>query len=186
MVGQEGRKCISDTLRARYAIKKSYRNVTDVHVDRFRESFRPPKIAAPSESRLYVHNGGADALLKLSEHGNVFNFSDLNIVDVLLVAEFQELIRSTIPQVITCLGESESAAITLAILSKQGKEGIKSSDLNIANVIVAAFRESIRPAIPKIIALLSNGKLNVYRVVDALSKLLVILSGQGKVSNLLT
>ena len=51
--------------------------------------------------------------------------SDLNIVDVLLVAEFQESIRNAIPQIITFLKSQESwsdfAANTLAILSEQGK-----------------------------------------------------------------
>ena len=52
-------------------------------------------------------------------------FSDLNIVDVLLVAEFQESIMDFIPQIITLLKSQESqpkfAANTLAILSEQGK-----------------------------------------------------------------
>ena len=52
-------------------------------------------------------------------------FSDLNIVDVLLVAEFQELIKDAIPQIITLVKSQESrsdfAANTLAILSEQGK-----------------------------------------------------------------
>ena len=51
-------------------------------------------------------------------------------------------------------------------------------DLNNTDVLVAEFRESIRPAIPKIGSLLSDGQWSV-RVAgaDALSK----LSEQGKV-----
>ena len=55
--------------------------------------------------------------------------------------------------------------------------------MNIADVLVVAFRESIMHAVPKIIALLSGSELNVRRAgVDALAR----LSEQGMVSNFLT
>jgi HEAT repeat protein len=50
--------------------------------------------------------------------------------------------------------------------------------LNVVNVLVAEFREPIRPAIPQIISLLSDSDVVVRRAAaDALSK----LSEQGKV-----
>ena len=52
-----------------------------------------------------------------------------------------------------------------------------------ADVHVAEFRESIRPAIPQIISLLSHGELNVCLVAaESLSK----FSEQGEVKKLLT
>ena len=55
----------------------------------------------------------------------------------------------------------------------------KCSDLNNADLLVAELRESIRPAIPKIITLIGDGDRNVrIACADALSK----LSEQGKVS----
>ena len=66
-------------------------------------------------------------------------------------------------------------------LSEHGK--VKISDLNVVDVLLAEFRESIRPAIPRIIDLLSHGELNVRgAAADALSK----LSEHGKVSKFLT
>ena len=55
--------------------------------------------------------------------------------------------------------------------------------MNVVDVLVAEFRESIRPAIPQIIALLSDSGWNVREAgADVLSKLL----GQGNISSFLT
>ena len=87
-----------------------------------------------------------------------------------------------IPQIIAFLGDSEldirmAGADALAKLSEQRKIS-KIFVPNVADVLVAEFRESISPAIPEIIPLLSHSDLNVRRVAaDALSK----LSEQGKV-----
>ena len=55
--------------------------------------------------------------------------------------------------------------------------------MNIVDVLVAEFRESIRPAIPQIIALLRDSEWNVRGAgADALSK----LSEQGNISSFLT
>ena len=52
--------------------------------------------------------------------------------------------------------------------------------MNVADVLVADFRESIRRAIPQIVSLLSDGESDVrWAGADALSK----LSEQGKVLN---
>ena len=75
-----------------------------------------------------------------------------------------------------------AGADALSKLSEQGK--VKISDLNVVDVLVLAeYRESIRPAIPEIIDLLSHEELDVCEVAaDALSK----LSEHGKTSNFLT
>ena len=81
-----------------------------------------------------------------------------------------------IPQIIALLGDSEldirmAGADALAKLSEQRKIS-KIFVPNVADVLVAEFRESISPAIPEIIPLLSHSDLNVRRVAaDALSKL---------------
>ena len=55
----------------------------------------------------------------------------------------------------------------------------KCSDLNNADVLVAEFRDSIKPAVPQIVSFLSNDNQNVRIAgADALSK----LSEQGNVS----
>ena len=57
---------------------------------------------------------------------------------------------------------------TLVKFSKQGKES-KNFGLNDVDVLLAEFRESIKPAILDIIVLLSQRVLNGYRVAaDAL------------------
>ena len=72
----------------------------------------------------YVCRKGADTLVKLSEYGKISNFLTLNVVDV-FVAEFQESIRSAIPQIIDLLGSSLDVCIVatnaLVKLSEQGK-----------------------------------------------------------------
>jgi hypothetical protein len=66
--------------------------------------------------------------------------------------------------------------------NSQSKVRYQFSDLNVVDVLVAELRESIRPAIPQIISLLSDSELNVRMAgADALAK----LSGQGKVLNFL-
>ena len=65
----------------------------------------------------------------------------------------------------------------------QSKVRYNFSNLNDADVLVAEFRESIMPAIPEIISLLSDSDLSVRMAgADALSE----LSEQGKVSKFLT
>ena len=62
--------------------------------------------------------------------------------------------------------------------NSQSKVRYKFFDLNDADVFVAEFRESIKPAIPEIASLLSDGEEDVRIVgADALLK----LSEQGKV-----
>ena len=70
-----------------------------------------------------VRRAGADALSKLSWHGNIYLISDLNIVDVLFVAVFRESIRDAIPTIITLLRswESDMGVNSLEVLSEQGK-----------------------------------------------------------------
>jgi len=61
--------------------------------------------------------------------------------------------------------------------NSQSKVGIEFSDLNSADVLVVEYRESIRPAIPPIIALLNDEDPSVRKVgVDTLWK----LSEQGR------
>lgn len=77
----------------------------------FRESITyaiPKIIALLSLSELNVQRSAADALSKLSGKGDVLSCSDLNIVEVLFIAEFHELIRAAIPQIITLLGSWNS------------------------------------------------------------------------------
>ena len=77
-----------------------------------------------------VRMASSDALLKLSEHGNLnisYQASDLNVV--LFVAEFQESIRVAIPQIITLLRPwnsyiCEVGADALVKLSEQGRVSI--------------------------------------------------------------
>lgn len=69
----------------------------------------------------------------------------------------------------------------LSKLSEQGK--IKISDLNVIDLLVDMFRESIRHAIPEFIALLSHSELNVC---EAGADALVKLSEQGTTSSFLT
>ena len=65
----------------------------------------------------------------------------------------------------------------------QSKVRYNFSNLNDADVLVAEFRESIMPAIPEIISLLSDSDLSVRMAgADALSE----LSEQGNVSKFLT
>ena len=65
----------------------------------------------------------------------------------------------------------------------QSKVRYNFSNLNDADVLVAEFRESIMPAIPEIISLLSDSNLSVRMAgADALSE----LSEQGNVSKFLT
>ena len=62
--------------------------------------------------------------------------------------------------------------------NSQSKVRYKFPDLDDADIFVAEYRESIRPAIPQIISLLSNSDSDVRRTgADALSK----LSGHGKI-----
>ena len=62
--------------------------------------------------------------------------------------------------------------------NSQRKVRYQISDLDDADVFVAEFRESIRPAIPEIVSFLSDGERNVrISAADALSK----LSEQGMV-----
>ena len=74
-----------------------------------------------------VCSTSADALSKLSEQGNKYiKFSDLNIVEVLFLAEFQELIGAAIPKIISLLRPWSSdvyktGANALVRLSEQGK-----------------------------------------------------------------
>ena len=59
-------------------------------------------------------------------------------------------------------------------------------DLIVVDVLVAEFRESIRPAIPKMITLLTwVGSWESARF-EAVANALTILSEQGKVSSFLT
>lgn len=59
----------------------------------------------------------------------------------------------------------------------------QNSNLNVVDVHVAEFRETIRGAIPEIIDLLEHSELNVLRAgADALAK----LAEQGEVSDFLT
>ena len=96
----------------------------------FRELIRPavPQIIdLLSHRELNVRMAGADALSKLSEQGNISQFSELNNVDVLFVVEFQVSISVAIPQIITFLkfqshtGICEAGANALVTLSEQGK-----------------------------------------------------------------
>jgi HEAT repeat protein len=65
--------------------------------------------------------------------------------------------------------------------NSHSKVRYKFSDLNDTEVLVAEFQESIRPAIPQFITLLSDGELDVREAgVGALVK----LSEQSKVSKI--
>ena len=129
-------------------------------------------------SELNVRSAGADALLKLSDQGNISSFPTWTmLIYLLFIVEFRESIRASIPQIITLLRPWKSyicevGANALAKLSEQGIKFSEFSDLNIADVLVAEFRELIRPAIRQIIALLSHNEWEVREAgADALSKL---------------
>jgi HEAT repeat protein len=115
----------------------------------------------------------------------IYQVSPLNVTDVLL-AEFRESIRPAIPEIFSFLGDSElnvrkAGADALAKFSEQGKVSII-SDLNVTDVPLAEFLESIRPTIPEIISLLRDSELAVRKAgAGALAK----LSEQGKVSFLI-
>jgi len=72
----------------------------------------------------------------------------------------------------------------LVKLSEQGKcKNMKLFDLNIIDLLVAEFRESVRPAIKQIIALLNDRDWTIrQKALDELAK----LSKQSKVSKFLT
>jgi HEAT repeat protein len=73
----------------------------------------------------------------------------------------------------------EAGANTLSKLSQQSKIPIF-LNLNVIDVLVAKFRESIRPAIPQIQALLNDPDPDVRKAsADALSN----FSRQGNISN---
>ena len=63
--------------------------------------------------------------------------------------------------------------------NSQSKVRYHISDLNVVDVLVAEFRESIRSAIPQMITLLNIGDLDICMVV---ANALVKLSEQGRVS----
>ena len=76
----------------------------------------------------------------------------------------------------------KEALDVLLKLSEQGKVS-KIFGLNIIDVLVAEFRDSVRPTIPRIVALLCDRDWPVCKEdLDVLLK----LSEQGKVSNFLT
>ena len=162
--------------------------VVDVFVAEFRESIThaiPKIVAFLSLPELNVRKAGADALSKLSGQGNVLSFSDPDIVDVItIIAEFRESIRDAIPELITLLRPwswdvCEAAANALVKLSEQGQASNFLTWTHIVDVLVAEFRESFKPAIPQIIALLSDKEWIVRRAgADTLSR----LSEQGKIS----
>ena len=71
-----------------------------------------------------VRSASSEALLKLSEQGNISSFCP-NVVDVLFVAEFRESIRAAIPQIVSLLRPWKSyicevGVNTLVKLSEQG------------------------------------------------------------------
>ena len=66
--------------------------------------------------------------------------------------------------------------------TSQSKVKYKFSDLSDTNVFIAEFRESIRPAIPEIISLLSDSVSDV-RITG--EDVLLKLSQQGRVSKFL-
>jgi HEAT repeat protein len=149
-------------------------------VAEFRESIVPaiPQIIAFLGDRdRNVCSVGCNALLKLSVHGKNIKYSGLALL-MSSVAEFQESIVSAIPWIITFLSDSNSyvcsaGAKALSKLSEQGKN-IKYSGLVLLMSFVAEFRESIVPAIPQIIAFLSDRDRDVCLVgCNALSKLSV-------------
>jgi HEAT repeat protein len=149
----------------------------------FRESIVsaiPQIVALLSDRDWDVRSAGANALLKLSEQGKNIKYSGLALL-MSSVAEFQESIGSTIPQIITFLSNSNSdiclgSATALLELSEQGKK-IEYSGLALLMSSVAEFRESIVSAIPRIITFLSDSDSYVRLAgAVALSK----LSEQGK------
>jgi HEAT repeat protein len=140
----------------------------------------PQIIAFLSDSNSYVRSAGANTLLKLSEQGKNIKYSGLALL-MSSVAEFQESIGSTIPQIIAFLSDSDSyvrlaGANILLKLSEQGKN-INYSGLALLMSTVAVFQESIGSAIPQIIAFLGDSNSDVRLAgANALSK----VSDQGK------
>ena len=96
----------------------------------FRDIIRPAIrqiIALLNHSELKVRKAGADALLELSEQGNISCFWHKHFwcTNTLLVAEFRELTRPAIRQIIALLSHSESrvrraGAVALSKLSEHG------------------------------------------------------------------
>jgi hypothetical protein len=84
------------------------------------------RLLGPGFGRSDGFDAVANALTKLSEQGKVLNYSDLNVVDV-LVAEFRESIKPAIPYMITFLNPSiapdvlKAVANALSKLSDNGK-----------------------------------------------------------------
>jgi hypothetical protein len=75
----------------------------------------------------------------------------------------------------------EAVINALSKLSEHGKISKKKSDLTVVDVLVAEFRESIKPAIPQMITLLGSWQATDViheAVANALSK----LSEHGKIS----
>ena len=75
-----------------------------------------------------VRRASTDALLKLSEQGNISSYYPI-VLDVLFVAEFRESIRAAIPQIVSLfrpwksyIGEVD--VNTLVKLSEQGSLSI--------------------------------------------------------------
>ena len=90
------------------------------------------------------------------------------------------------PQIILLLSDSDlnvrrAAADALSKFSEQGNVRYIFSDLTVTDVLVAEFRESVKPAIPQMIALLGSWKeSDIFKAVaNALSK----LSEHGKITN---
>ena len=107
----------------------------------------------------------------------------MNIVDVLFAVEFQELIRITIPQIITFLSHStpyicSEVADTLVKLSEQGKVSNYLTLISIVDVPVAEFRELIQSTIPEINVFLSDPD----KIHHVGAYILPKISRQGKIS----
>ena len=75
-----------------------------------------------------VRRASTDALLKLSEQGNISSYYPI-VLDVLFVAEFRESIRAAIPQIVSLFRPwksyiAEVGVNTLVKLSEQGSLSI--------------------------------------------------------------
>jgi hypothetical protein len=127
-----------------------------------------------------------DALLKLSEQGKRFTSLDPAFL-INIIAEFQPLIKSAIPNIVSCLKASDinvqiAGVNALAKLSEQG-ERVHLSNLALLISILAEFQPLIRTAIPEIVNVFKNNTEYAWEIVpDALLK----FSKQGKRSQFIS
>src|SRR5271156_4451506 len=119
----------------------------------------PEIITLLKDESYHVQVAAANTLSKLSDHSKKLYLSGLSFL-IYFIAEFQPLIMTAIPEIITLLKHSRShvrraAANTLSKLSDHSKR-LYLSGLSFLIYFIAEFQPLIMTAIPEIITLLKD------------------------------